>query len=257
MFFNLFKRTKKRADDERPIIIAHRGARKAAPENTIAAFKKAEKMGFDGVEMDIVLTKDLIPVVFHGDNLSHSTRESGLICEMMSENVLSIDAGGLFDKKYAGENIPSLKETLEYLSTNRLFINLELKRQPRKIKGVEKIVANLVKEFDLSERVLISSFSPWILKRFSKAAPEIPTSLLTGPHPFFFLKTLLSANMLSVSAINPILQYTSDTLVKFAHARDWRVYVWAANTKQEYQKAIEMEIDGIITDEPDLLKYNR
>lgn len=239
---------------KKPLILAHRGARKLAPENTISAFKKAIKLGFDGVEMDVVLTKDKVPVVFHGNDLSHATREVGLIHETLSSDLFKIDAGSLFDERYAEERIPPLSEVLDLFSGTDLFLNIELKSQPRGHNGIEKIVAEMIYHYRLYDRVMISSFSPLILRRFSKIAPKIPSGLLVGPHPFFFLKTLLSANMLSVSSVNPVFQYTSERLVKFAHSLDWKVFVWTINTRQEFQRAVEMDVDGIITDEPELLK---
>jgi glycerophosphoryl diester phosphodiesterase len=135
-----------------------------------------------------------------------------------------------------------------------MFINIELKSQPRGHKGIEKIVAEMIYHHNLTDQVTISSFSPLILMRFAKIAPKIPTAILVGPHPFFFLKTLLSANMLKVSAVNPVFQYTSERLVNFAHNMNWRVFTWTINTRQEFMRAVELEVDGIITDEPELLK---
>lgn len=241
--------------NKRPILIAHRGARKLAPENTLSAFRKAVQLGFDGVELDAVLTKDKVPIVFHGNDLAHSTRASGLIHEMLSSDIAKIDAGALFGAKFEGEKIPTLSEVLNLLSQSNTFINIELKRQPRHHKGIEEIVAEMIYYYQLQNRVMISSFSPLILRRFAKAAPKIASALLLGPHPFFFLKALLSANMLSITDINPIFQYTSRTLVDFAHMRGWRVFVWTVNTRQEFMKCLELGVDGIITDEPELLKF--
>lgn len=239
---------------KRPLMIAHRGARKVAPENTLEAFRKAIKLGFDGVEFDVVITKDKVPIVFHGNDLSLITRAKGLIHEMLYEDIAKIDAGSLFDPKYAGEKIPRLEEALALLQDSSMFLNVEIKSQPRGHNGIEPLVADLIKKYGLQNRVLVSSFSPLILRRFRKIAPEIPASLLVGPNPFFFLKTLLSVNMLRVSAINPVFQYTSEALVLFAKEQKYRVYVWNVNTRQEYARAIELGVDGIITDEPELLK---
>lgn len=254
MFRLLFGKNGKKNKTGRPLIIAHRGARKLAPENTLSAFKKADKMGFDGVEFDVVLTKDKVPVIFHGNDLSYTTRSSGLISNTPSHEIANIDAGEVFSVKFQKERIPTLSDTLDYLAKTKLFINIELKNQPRKHTGIEIITGQLIKHYDIKDRVIVSSFSPLMLRRFAKKYPDIPTSLLIGPHPFFFLKTLLSANMLRVQAINPVFQYTSEALVHFAHKQNWLVYVWNVNTKQEFTRAVEFGVDGIITDEPELLK---
>lgn len=236
------------------MILAHRGARKVAPENTLAAFKKAIKLGFDGVEMDIMLTKDGVPVVSHNDDLSHTTRSTGLISETLSYDLAKVDAGSLFGGHFRGEPIPTLDNVLALLSEHDLFIDIELKRQPHAHGGVEEIVSEMIYHHRIFDRVLVSSFSPLILRRFHKISPKIPTALIIGPHPFFFLKTLLSANMLNVKAIKPVLQYTGATLVNFARKRDWKIFAWTVTTRQEYMKAVELGLDGVIADEPELLK---
>lgn len=252
--FRLFRNSKKHEIGKKPMILAHRGARKVAPENTLAAFKKAIKLGFDGIEMDVVLTKDKVPIVFHGNDLSHSTRENGFIHEMTSSDIFKVDAGSTFEEKFKGEKIPTLAETLDLFKDTNMLINIELKNQPGKKNGIETAVAEMIYNYGFQDKVLISSFSPLMLRRFSKISPKIPSALLIGPHPFFFLKTLLSANMLKVTAINPVFQYTSERLVNFAHTMNWRVFTWTINTRQEYKRAVEMGVDGIITDEPELLK---
>ena len=253
MFGFLFGRGKKKSVT-RPLLLAHRGARKVAPENTIPAFKRAIKMGFDGVEFDVVLTKDKIPVVFHGNDLSHTTRSNGLIHETPLHEIEKIDAGSLFDPHYKGEQIPTLTQVLKIMAPGNLMLNIEIKSQPGRHNGVENIVGQVIKNHDLGDRVVISSFSPLILRRFNKLFPEIRTSLLIGPNPFFFLKTLLFANMLKASSIHPVFQYTSEALVSFAQNRKWKVFVWNVNTRQEYARSVDLGVDGIITDEPELLK---
>ena len=253
---SIFKKvaTRRKQKGNRPLLLAHRGARKLAPENTLAAFKKAIDLGFDGVELDVVMTKDRVPVVFHGNDLSHSTRATGNIHETLSYDIEKIDAGALFSPRFEGERIPTLASALDLFSKSDIFVNIELKSQPHTTSGMEENVANMIHFYQLSDRVLISSFSPLMLKRFNRIAPNIPTALLVGPHPFFLLKTLLFANMLNISAVNPYFQYTSKRLMSFAENREWDVFVWTVNTKQEYRRAIELGVHGIITDEPELIK---
>lgn len=249
MFGRFFKKS-----GDRPLILAHRGARKIAPENTLAAFKKAVKLGFDGVEMDVVMTKDKVPVVFHGNELTHTTRTDGKISETLLSDIKKIDAGSLFDPKFEGEKIPLLSEALEYLSQYDKFVDIEIKSQPKGHNGIEEVVAEMIYYYGIQERTLVSSFSPLILKRFHNISPKVPAALLVGPHPFFFLKTLLFANMLPVSAINPVFQATTHTLVNFARKMNWEVFVWTVNTRQEFMRAVDFGVDGVITDEPELLK---
>jgi len=236
-----------------PLILAHRGARKYAPENTIAAFKKAKELGFDGVELDVVLTYDKTPVVFHGTDLSLTTKSHGLIHKMLYKDVLNQDAGELFDPRFKGEKIPTLAEALEYLANTNMFINIELKPRLGDGDWIARTVVEEINYFCLYERVLVSSFSPFILRHVSKLSPRIPTALLLGPNPLLFLKFALGANLLKLSHIGPVFSYTSKGLVELAHKNGIKVLVWTINTRQELAKCVEIGVDMVVTDEPELI----
>ncbi|MBI3536498.1 MAG: hypothetical protein HY070_02885, partial [Chloroflexi bacterium] len=110
----------------RPLIIAHRGASAEAPENTLAAFTRAFELGADGIELDVTLTKDNIPVVIHDDTVNRTTNARGVVSEMLLAEIKQLDAGSWKDAKYRGEKIPTLEETLRAIPTTKI-VNIELK----------------------------------------------------------------------------------------------------------------------------------
>lgn len=239
----------------RPLIIAHRGECRHAPENTMPAFKKVLELGAaDGVEFDVLLTKDKVAVVSHSNDLSELTNRHELIHELTFEDLKEVDVGSHFHPSFAGERIPKLSSVLELYAPTKLQIIIEVKVQPKWRIGIEKIVADMLYYYQLEDRAIVSSFNPMILWRFAKIAPHIRRALLTEPHAFFFLRTCFFAKMLKVSGLHPYLKATTPRLIEFARRTGWWVYLWTANTEDEMIRAIELGADGIITDEPVKLK---
>lgn len=239
---------------QRPLIIAHRGARMSAPENTLPAFQKAIEMGVDGVEFDTLLTKDKIAVISHSNDLHDLTPHQKLIHDMTYNQLKEIDVGSHFSTEFAGERIPTLSSVLELYANTDQLVNIEIKVQPRWHIGVEKIVADLIYFYGLENRAIVSSFSPIILWRMAQVAPHIKRAFLTEPHAFFFLRSWFFARMLRVSGLHPQLKATKPGIVHFARKVGWKIFLWTANTPDEMIRAIELGVDGIITDDPLKLK---
>ncbi|MGL4971324.1 MAG: glycerophosphodiester phosphodiesterase family protein, partial [Cetobacterium sp.] len=117
-------------------ILAHRGASGTAPENTIAAFKKAIIDGCDGFEFDVQQTKDGKLVVFHDWTLERTSNGKGYVREHTLDELKELDAGSWFGEEFKGEKIPTLEETLDLIPDNML-INIELKEEYSKERGSE------------------------------------------------------------------------------------------------------------------------
>jgi len=112
-------------DLPRPVIFAHRGASRFAPENTLAAFNLAVQQGSDAIELDAKLTADGHIVVFHDQTLERTTSATGKIRERTLSELKGLDAGGHFDISYQNDRIPTLEEVFEAVS-QRIFVNVEL-----------------------------------------------------------------------------------------------------------------------------------
>jgi len=181
----------------RPFVLGHRGASHAAPQNTLAAFRKAADVGADGVELDVHLSRDGVPVVIHNDSVDATTDGTGLVRDMTLVQLQALDAGAHFDAAFAGERIPTLEEVLAEVGM-RLLTNIELKAG--QTSALVPAVVELVRRMGMATRVWFSSFKPYALYRARALAPEIPCGLLYGP---LNLGTLLLRPFTPHEALHP------------------------------------------------------
>src|SRR5882672_3455210 len=114
----------------RPPVIAHRGARASAPENTMAAFRRAYEDGAKWIEVDIKLTHDGIPIIMHDDTLDRTTDGKGPVADMLWDDMQKLEAGNWFGPGFAGERVPRLSEVLHFVLEHNMRINMELKPCP-------------------------------------------------------------------------------------------------------------------------------
>jgi len=146
-------------DAGRTLDIAHRGASTAAPPNTLAAFEKAIELGADGIEFDVHLSADGVPVVIHDFTVNGTTNGSGRVASLTLVQLKQLDAGSYFDPAFAGERIPTLAEVLEAVGS-RLLLNIELKSTSLRDNGLEQAVIAQVEQHDLGSRS--PPISPWV-----------------------------------------------------------------------------------------------
>ena len=228
----------------KPVIFAHRGASAHAPENTLAAFELAQEQGADGIELDVKLSADGIPVVFHDPILDRTTNGSGTLANFDLAALQKLDAGD-------GQRIPTLAQVFERLGRS-LIINIELTNYTTpKDDLVEQVVA-LIKEHQLQSHILFSSFLQKNLKRAAELLPDLPRGLLAIPRPMgIFARTFGFASP-RYQAIHPHHSNLSQRVVNNAHQRGQRVHVWTVNDPAQMRELKKWGVDGIITDDPKL-----
>lgn len=234
----------------RTLNIAHRGASAVAPENTLAAFEKAAEVGADGIELDVRLCADGVPVVIHDATVDGTTDGSGRVAKMTLTQLKQLDAGGWFDPAFAGETIPTLAETLAGVG-KRLLLNIELKGEGMLDGGLTQAVVDLVEQYGLAERVLLSSFNPLVLRRVQRIAPQIPTGLLYASASLPRFVSLASPR--PHTALHPHVSLVSADHVNWIRRRNYRMHVWTVDDPSEMRRLIECDVDGIITNVPDRL----
>lgn len=162
------------------LVVAHRGSSGTAPENTIASFRQAIISGAHCIEIDIQVTSDGIPVVFHDKWLSRTTNGAGLIQSVTFKELQKFDSGEWFSKNFIGEKIPSLENILS-LAKSDILINVELKNLGLNFKRhIEKII-DLVEQYDYNDKTIVSSFYYNQLAFLKKIAPKIPTAAIRIP----------------------------------------------------------------------------
>ena len=235
-------------DLHRPIIIAHRGDKTHAPENTLAAFKLAAENGADAIEFDVKLTADERVIVLHDQIVNRTTTGTGKIFQLPFAVVRNLDAGGWFSEDYRGERIPTLDEVFETVG-KRLYINIELTNYATPGDGLVPKVVDLVKKHGLQDRMLFSSFFARNLQITRSLLPEVPRGLLC-------MRGILGSWGRTFTwrgdyfALHPYLTDVDPGLVNRVQAAGKRVHVWTVNSEEDLKRMIGLGVDAIITDDP-------
>ena len=181
-------------------ITAHRGISSIAPENTLAAFKKAAESGCEWIELDVQLCADLVPVIIHDQTVARCTSGSGIVSQMTLAELQSLDAGSWFDPKYCNERIPTLAQTLLLAKETELKVNIELKLYPEDdIELLCEKVSLVINELGINpSQLLFSSFEINALKQMQNKQPEIRRGLLWHKMPDDVFTLLMDVDAYSV-----------------------------------------------------------
>lgn len=233
---------------------AHRGGAGLAPENTMAAFRKAAELGVQWFEFDVRRCASGELVVVHDRTL---TRLAGLDREVTSmtwDELRTVDVGSHFSPEFAGEPIPLLDEVITTFRGAVRF-NIEIKEERLRGDGTAVGVARYVRETGLYSDCIISSFNPGSLARV-KVGCDAPLALVY-PNDGETLKERLvqrpwAAPLLSVYALHPNHRLVTADLVRKAHLRGLAVNTWTVNDEARMRELVGLRVNALITDRPDL-----
>ena len=237
-----------------PLVIAHRGAAGDAPENTLAAFELALAQGADGVELDVHLSSDGVPVVIHDFRLERTTSGRGRVRKHSLPELRRLDAGSWFNRRhpararaqYAGLRIPTLAEALAWVRERRCFAYVEIKQGRIPYPGIEAKVLRAIDGAGVRELSIIISFNHATLKRLRRLDPEIPLGIdFTRP-----LLALHRARLLRATTVVPHWAFASRRFLARAHRAGVRVLVWDLDQTQWMRRKIADGVDGIMTRYP-------
>ena len=237
-------------DLSRPIVIAHRGDKTHAPENTLAAFKLAAEKGADAIEFDVKLTADGQVIVLHDQTVDRTTNGTGKMSELPFAALRNLDAGAWFSEAFPGERIPTLDEVFETVG-KRLYMNVELTNYATPGDDLVPKVVELVKKHGLQNRVLFSSFFARNLMKARSLLPEVPRGLLCMPGLVGFWGRTFTWRG-DYFALHPHLADADPGLVNRVHAAGKRVHVWTVNAEEDLKRMIGLGVDAIFTDDPAL-----
>jgi glycerophosphoryl diester phosphodiesterase len=238
-----------------PLIIAHRGASMFAPENTLAAFQRAADHGADAIELDAKLSSDGHIVVHHDPTLERTTNGLGPLSKYSLQELKSLDAGSFFDPSFSGERIPTLREVFEQFR-DLFLINVEMTNYAHPFDRLPQKVVQLVREYKLEERVLLSSFNPIGLWTAHRIAPEIPLGLLVGSHEAKIIRTGLQT-LTPHDAFHPQATIVEDTPIPMLRVKGRPIYVWTVNDAERLRDLFISGVDGVFTDDPRLALRTR
>lgn len=253
----------------KPLIIGHRGASSLVPENTIAAFRRAIVDGADGIEMDVRLAADGVPVVFHDAGLKRTARVSGLVADIASAELAKIDVGSWFKRRNkdapksdpAELKISTLDNVLSFLSSFTGLIYIELKCRDHDVEKLSCAVARSIIDSGLVDRIIVKSFKLAVLPNIKRECPTVKTAALFAPKIMTILRKekYLVKIAAEFGADEISLHYTLATkkLVSKAEKRGLPVTIWTADSPRWVKRAIKLGIKTIITNDPSRLIARR
>lgn len=214
-------------------IFAHRGASQYAPENTMPAFDLAWKMKADGIETDVQLTKDGVPVLIHDEGLERTTDGTGYVNNFTFKELRALDAGSWFGEKFFGTLIPSLDEMLGWIQTKPLYLNIELKNNKIDYEHLEAIVVEKVKHYQLLNRTILSTFNPDSVRRLKPYNQEVEVAYLTSKRKKFLVA---AAKELGANALHVNYRLLTPELRKACQREQMNIRVYTVNRPAHIHK---------------------
>lgn len=235
------------------LIFGHRGASAYAPENTLAAFQLALAQEADGVELDVTLCADGVPVVIHDDTVDRTTNSTGRVDALTLAQLKQLEAGypAKFGDRFAGERLPTLAEVFQALDP-RTVINVELKQDTSPDRRLAQQVVDVIRAHGRGPQVLLSSFYYDNLQRAKALDPTLPVGLLYDPsEPWRMAQAWLRSGV-QAEAHHPYHLLVNAATRSWYRARGLRVNVWTVNAEADLRRLLQLGVEGIITDQPDV-----
>ena len=234
-----------------PKVIGHRGCAAYAPENTLEGIHTAADMSVEWVELDVKLTKDSVPIIFHDDTLERTTNGQGKVAELTYEELSQFECGSYFSDGFSGAKIPTLEEAIDVIIERGLGLNLEIKPcAGREVETAEVALDILSQYWDDHQKLIISSFQHGCLEVAQDMAQDWARGLLFDEFPenwkelcdyFYAYSIHVNANKIEQHQILDIIDY------------DKRVLAYTVN---DGFQAIELQRSGVdcfFSDNPDVI----
>jgi len=250
-----------------PLVIAHQGGDGVWPGDTMFAFEQAVAIGSDVLEMDAHITKDGEIVLMHDETVDDTTDGSGLIEELTLAEIKQLDAAyqwSIDDGKtfpYRGKDIqvPTLSELFEKFPNMRYLIEIKLTNNP-----IDKPFCDLIREYNMQEKVIVGSFHDEAMAQFRATCPEVATSGSRGEVTAYVILGKLFLGGFVVPEYQSLqvpwekseskgIPIMTARFIREAHAKNLHVEPWTVNDPELMKQYIEWGVDGIITDRPDLM----
>jgi len=242
-------------------VIAHRGSSGVAPENTIAAIKQAMIDKSNYIEIDVHMTKDSQIVAIHDLSVDRTTNSKGLIRDKSLSQLLSLDAGSWFDKKFNSEKIPTLQKILDLLDENQKLI-IEVKNNNNVYPGIEKVITAIASAHPSKAKIIYKSFSKEVLDRFKSLDSTREILYCTvGPVPFlpFYIDhSLRSGSPMDYNADYYQIHrsFLTKKFIDLAHGKNKKVIGWDIHKLDDIENAHAKGVDIIETDYPNRVLSN-
>ena len=230
-----------------PRIFAHRGGGSLAPENTLAAVRLGQALGYRAHEFDVKLSKDDVAILLHDATLERTTTGKGRAADFLWEALRALDAGGWHSAEFRGEPLASFEETAKLLRSKGTMANVEIKPTPGSERETGERVAVLARELWKGAEAppLLSSFSFEALMAAKDAAPELPRGWLTKEFTHDDWERLESLGAVSLHTDHKKL---APARIAEVHDRGYRVMLYTVNDVAIAEQLLDAGVDGLFTD---------
>lgn len=229
-------------------IFAHRGYSGKYPENTMIAFKKALECGVDGIELDVQLTKDGEVVIIHDETIDRTTTGKGFVVDYTYEELEKFDASFKF-KDLGFNKIPTLREYFQLVKDYDIVTNVELKTGINEYLGIEEKVWELIEEYNLEEKVIISSFNHFSVMRMKDIAPQLKYGFLSED---WIIDAGKYTHSHGVQCYHPRFNNLVPDVIKELKKYNLEINTWTVNLEEDMRYLYSNNIDVIITNYPEL-----
>jgi glycerophosphoryl diester phosphodiesterase len=253
------------SSERAPLVIGHRGACAYAPENTHASFELAFIQQADGIEFDVRLARDGVPVVIHDASLLRTVQLDRRVDAFDSDTISKFYAGVWFNLKnpdravegFEWQRIPTLADVFEKYGGHHLYVEMKCEEPSRRAE-LARAVVGLVREHGLGERLVVKSFEHDSLVEVKRLAPEIRTAALFGrsrPRPFVPAEKIIAqAEACGADEISLHRSLLRRSTVEAARRRGFEVVVWTVNSPFWLRRSAAMNLRAVITDAPSRLR---
>ena len=245
-----------------PLIIGHRGASRHAPENTLEAFRAAIDAGADGIEFDVRLARDGVPVVIHDADLLRTGGLKKKVADLTSAELGTIDVGSWFNARFprrthtsfADQTVPQLDDVLDLLAGFKGLLYIELKTAGRNREDLVNAVCERIRTLRLLPQVIVKSFDLKTVASVKHNLPAVQTAALFGPdvrHLFKRRRHLIElARRYGADQLSIHRSLVTRGLMRAAHAASMPVTVWTADDPRWIRRAQRSGIRALITNDP-------
>lgn len=245
-----------------PLIIGHRGASAHAPENTLAAFQMALDSGADGVEFDLQLAKDGVPVVIHDATLKRTGGRKEAVADLTSKELGKVDVGSWFNKKYpkranadfVKEAVPTLSQVLRLVKRSEGLVYIELKATDASYRDLAKAVCDVIRDSPLLPRIIVKSFKLAAIPEIRHHLPEAQTAALFAPQIMDYLRRrkfiIAMAREFGAHQISLHHSLVTKKFTALAAQAQMPVTIWTADDPKWVKRCQKLGIGAFITNDP-------
>lgn len=234
-------------NNKKAAIFAHRGSSHTHPENTLTSFQAAYEAGVDGIECDVQLTKDLVPVIIHDETVNRTTNAQGWVRDFTISELQQLDAGSWFSEEFRNERILILEGLLNWATNKHVILNIELKTKIIPYEGIEEKVVHLIHQFELQKRVVISSFHPPSLILVNQLNPDLESAVLLMKRRY---EPKEYAQKLGVRALHVHYPIAQAQMIDQAASTHMPVRAFTVNDEATMLRLWKCGCEAIITDRP-------